>query len=387
MIVCLFAFLGLMAIWWHIGRRQQDAGQVWLALSILCWSFSGVVEILYAQQYAGHSDSIFREFEQTLLEDKETLTATDLESLLSESDQYIAAHSIKLDGWRSILSLFNSLFILLALPYFRYKPKRLAPIINSNYWNYIIGLPFLFSLLPTLSKLLSGQTNPLISELDVYYAVLTLVFLGFVLWESFEKRRLPFLAWLSLVSILITATAQLYKLTNSSIDLTLFSAIFKTTLIMIFFALALSWVKELAENIFPSPDFLFFTLIEQKNQHGQIVIKGLPGKDDRTISLTPALFSLLKRFAEEKTSSEQGWLEIKPKNEKRSARQYDIKDHNEVKRLLSAVLDGLFGKGNWTQNLHAIPLKDVLFEMSEKRERKIRLRIPPENITFQGPVA
>ncbi|MFL1896849.1 hypothetical protein ACJRPK_14175 [Aquimarina sp. 2-A2] len=44
---CLFAFIALMAIWWHIGKKQNDFGQVWLALSILCWSLSGLAEIYF----------------------------------------------------------------------------------------------------------------------------------------------------------------------------------------------------------------------------------------------------------------------------------------------------------------------------------------------------
>ena len=118
-----------MAIWWHIGRKQKDFGQVWLALSILCWSFSGLGEIIYS-----HS-SIDNFQERT-----------------------------QLDGWRSIFSLLNSLFILLALPWFRYIPEKIAPIIESNYWRLIVGIPFIFSLIPTLRKLFTGQSNTLISE-------------------------------------------------------------------------------------------------------------------------------------------------------------------------------------------------------------------------------
>ena len=190
-----------MAIWWHIGKRQNDFGQVWLALSILCWSLSGLLEVYFSQDTIGA---------KTILE-----------------------------GGRSILSLLNSLFILLALPWFRYLPKPLIAVIKSKHWIFIVGLPFLFSFLPTVGKMVLGRTFEVISELDVYYALMTLGFLGYVLWESFAKRRLKGLAWLSLVCILITLLAQFYKLKGASVNLTLFSAIFKTSLIMIFFALAL----------------------------------------------------------------------------------------------------------------------------------------------------
>ena len=348
--VCAFAFVGLMAIWWHIGRRQEDTGQVWLALSVLCWSISGGVEVIFV-------------------------------NFLPHAPAYL------LDGWRSILSLGNSLFILMGLPWFRYLPQRIEPIINSRYWPYIIGLPFLFSLLPTISKMISGKSITLISELDVYYSILTLIFLGLVLWESFAKRRLIMLAWLSLVCILITFLAQVYKFTGSNVNMTLFSAIFKTSLIMIFFALALSWVKELSENVIPDAAHLALVFDEKTGANGKksrfVRINGIPGKPNAEVPLTPALYSLLLTFARQKKKGE-GWLEIKPKSESRPEKNYDIQDHNEVRRLLHALLDGIFGKGNWTKNLHEQPLRHALFEMSEKRERKIRLALPASNVALLG---
>ena len=80
----------------------------------------------------------------------------------------------------------------------------------------------------------------------------------------------------------------------------------------------------------------------------------------------------------------EGWLEIKPKSESRPEKNYDIQDHNEIRRLIHALLDGIFGKGNWTRNLHEQPLRQALFEMSEKRERKIRLALPAANVTLPG---
>ena len=349
--VCSFAFLALVAIWYHIGRKQNDFGQIWLALSVLCWSCSGLVEVYFANQNPINQINEFR-----------------------------------IDGWRSIFSLFNSLFILMALPWFKYIPKQLAPIIKSKYWYLIIGFPFLFSLLPTLSKMITGNDIKFIAELDVYYALLTLGFLGFVLFTSFSKRRLHLLAYLSIVCILFTFVAQVYKLIDSDIGQPLFSAIFKTSLIMIFFALALSWVKELAENILPEPTFLFLKFDKQKSNTGKfqhlVHLKGLPGKEERVISLTPALFDLFYNFADKKMSQNEDWLEIKPKNESRSEKEYDISDHNQIKRLLVALLDGIFGKNAWSNDQHLKPLKSTLFEMSEKRERKIRLRVPAENLSL-----
>ena len=313
----------------------------------MCWSISGGIEVYYAQ--------------------------------------FNNVNNFFLSEWRSILSLFNSLFILLALPWFRYLPKPVDHIIKSKYWIYIIGLPFLFSLLPTISKMISGKTFSLISELDVYYAFLTLGFLGLVLWESFAKRRLKILAWLSLVTILITLVAQLFKLTDAEVNVTLFSAIFKTSLIMLFFALALSWVKELAENVIPESQYFHIKFGKARNSKDKleqfVFLRGLPGGNERKVILTPALYELFLKFARRKKDSGNDWLEIKPKNFDVS-KTYDINDHNEIKRLLIALLDGMFGKDNWTKDNHLIPMRITLFEMSEKRERRIRLALPPKNITI-----
>ncbi|MDT0607027.1 hypothetical protein [Croceitalea rosinachiae] len=341
---CLFAFVALLSIWWHIGKKQNDFGQVWLALSVLCWSISGLVEVYFAQQ--------------------------------AQLDTNIV------DGFRSVLSLFNSLFILLALPWFRYLPNFLQPVIKSKYWNLIVGLPFLFCLLPTINKIVFGRSE-FVNELDVYYALLTLIFLGSVLWYSFAKRRLKSLAYLSLLCILITLLAQFYKLMGSPINVTLFSAIFKTSLIMIFFALALSWVKELSENHIPSVERLLFELRINRSANKIeriLLINGFMGDKEKSIKLTNSQYDLLHLFAIKRKEDANGWLEIKPKNHSIRGKNYDISDYNEVKRLLFALLDGLFGKGNWSKEVHLIPLKETLFELSKKRERKIRLRLDPKNI-------
>lgn len=89
---------------------------------------------------------------------------------------------------------------------------------------------------------------------------------------------------------------------------------------------------------------------------------------------------MLDKFVKARTRSREQWLEIKPKGDNRSAREYGINDHNELRRLLTGLLDGIFGKNSWTRNQHESILKEALFEMSPKRERKIRLRIPPENL-------
>lgn len=380
-VACLFAFAGLMAIWWHIGRKQKEVGQVWLALSVLCWSASGAIEIYYAKQSAAEAATVQAEI-ATQLQGKQS---TEWQGTLAtyEADRETMHH--RRSGWRSILSLLNSLFILLSLSQFRYIPSLIQPLLTSRLWIAVVGLPFFVSLLQTIRKMF-GEIDGWVSELDVYYAIITLVFLGWVLWESFAKRRLMMLAWLSGFCILITLAAQIFKLPAFNVDPNLLSAIFKTSLIMLFFALALSWVKELSENVIPGPEFLSMRFDRKKDEAGKyqhrVVMKGFAGQKTHTVVLTRALYDLLHKFAERKKEDTEGWLEIKPKSDPYPEKNYDIKDHNELKRLLTALLDQLFGEGNWTKNQHEQPLRQALFELSEKRDRRIRLRVPSGNITL-----
>ncbi len=362
-IVCLFAFVALMSIWFHIGRKQKDYGQVFLALSVLCWSFSGTVDIYFTSL---------------------------IENLLSNSADTIPQQSITdqkviNNGWRSIFSLFNSLFILLSLPWFRYIPQKIDHIISSKYWPLIVGLPFLFCLIPTARITFSGIGIGFISELDVYYSILTLIFLAYVLWTSFYRRRLKLLSWLSLICIGVILAAQLFKFTDSEMYLTLSSAVFKSSLIMLFFALALSWVKELSENIIPEANQLSLGLKRIKTETGRYQhfchLSGIPGKDVHDIALTPNSYLLLEKFITQRKNGE-GWLELKPKSETRIEKQYDIKDYNEIKRLLTNILDGLFGKNNWTKSHHELPLKAALFQNNETESRKVRLNLLPSKISI-----
>ena len=351
MIVCAFAFAGLFSIWYHLGRRQKDVGQVYLALSILCWSFSGGIEVYYSQGV-------------------ETLTD---------------AQALQLNGFRSIFSLLNSLLILLALPWFRHQPGWLFPLTQGKYWPLIVGLPFLFCLLPTLNKMLSGQSLKFVSELDVYYALMTLFLLANVLWTSFLKRGLKLLAYLSLLFILLTLAAQLYKFTENVINLVLLSAIFKTLLIMLFFALALSWVKDISEALHLDPDLISIWISTPgkgaARESHRVQMQGVKNNSTETLILTPAMHHLLHSFVACRLNNpEEGWLEIKPKGKDTRRKVYAINDYNEIKRLVQAILDGVFGKEMWVKERHEKPLKETFFEFDQEKGRRIRRRVPPSRL-------
>lgn len=370
--VCLFASIALLAIWRHIGRKQGDLGQVWLAMSVLCWSASGLVDMYYSTSFLQSWKGILMELP--------ALSETLLSEQLVQEEKIQEASSISWNIWRSVFSLLNSLFILLALPWFRYIPKQIEGLVQSKFWIYIVGLPFVFALLPTLSHLVSPNVSPLIRETDVYYSILTLVFLGMVMWSSFAKRRLPILAWLSLICILITFVAQVYKVAGSEQEVMLFSAIFKTSLIMIFFALALSWVKELSENTIADLNQIRFKLDKSQLSPTQISyeVEMTLGQKVFNFQLTETYYSILEKFIQKRREDQLGgWLEIKPKNETRSGKLYDIQDYNQIKRLLNSILDGIYGKKQWTQELHYESLKEQLIERSEDAARLVRLRYRP----------
>ena len=368
-ILCLFSAIALFGIWWHIGRKAKDNGLIWLSLAILCWSLSGFVEIYYANNL----DLGIREYWQE---------GKDIKALLGPVET-------KVESGRSILSLFNSVLILLALPCFRHIPKPIEPIILSPSWRFIVVGPFLISISVNIGILLgvfSTTQTKFINSFDFVYAILiTLPFLGWVLWASFAKRNLKILAWLSLICIALILIAQISKLNEDYLFKVISSSTFKPMLIMLFFALALSWVKELAEHPLPGPNQMQLSFFRLKTDSGrienQIQLSVPPLIKEQKITLTKSRFQLLNKFARN-LHSDNPWLEIKPKNETRTNKLYDVNDHNEIKRLIINILDEALGKNNWNATVDRPYLKDALFEFSDQEKRKVKLRITPQNIEF-----
>ena len=153
---------------------------------------------------------------------------------------------------------------------------------------------------------------------------------------------------------------------------------------MIFFSLALSWVKDISETLSVATEKLSLRLLQQKNEQGKweywVSLGGIFSIEAKKISLSKTNFALLEKFISKKLNETEGWLEIKPKSDLRDGKQYDINDHNEVKRLVSSLLDGLFGKSAWSKEQHEKPLKAALFEVSKNRDRKIRLSVDNERL-------
>ena len=355
--ICSFAFLALFSIWQHITKGndqgQRDLGLFWLSVAILVWALSGVLEVYYAE---GLADANF------------------------DSTQY--------EGLKSMLSIFNSAFILLALPRFRHLPKLIRPVVRSESWRWLVISTFSFSVVITL-LMLSGVIIPkritLISSVDLIYAIFTLFFLGLTLWASFDRRGLTILAYLAVTSIAFTLAAQILKLGDSDFLKILLSTTFKTILIVLFFALALSWVEELgmsARRFTRNLAIQFSTGRNHQNRREYIAHLQLPEAADwQRIYFTEKPFLLLHRFAEKRKREgiEGGWLEIQPKTAVK--KDYDIKDYNEIGRILDTICTSI-SKSDRLPTLSKSDLKEILFEYG--KSRRIRLRVKAEHIELNA---
>lgn len=352
----LFAFIALLSIWHQITKDQhknkKDYGLMWLSLAILAWAVSGIVDILYARQILDQSTNQVSHFE----------------------------------GTKSILSMINSAFILLALPCFKHCPPILRNLVQSDSWRFIVVITLVFSTLLTI-MMMTGILIPskieFIYSVDFIYAIFTLIFLGMILWSSFAIRGLKILAFLSVTSIGLTLIAQLLKLDDNVFWQIFFSCTFKTVLIMLFFALALSWIKELSTTYLPKPFEMYLVFSKQKTNGNKfdhkIILTVPPSIQTQQINLTEKPYNLLQKFAEKKIQGENNWLEMRPKSRKDGL--YDINDYNEINRILEPILNSTFDGKNWSSE-DRNQLKQAIFDYHQNR--KIQLRIDPKNITLEN---
>lgn len=106
--VCLFAFLGLMTIWYHIGRKQKDLGQVFLALSILCWSLSGGVELVFFNSQGAFAYGQLVSDHVTIAATGDQIGGVNLTSLAFEStipgSSYVLSIAVVLFAFSTIIS-------------------------------------------------------------------------------------------------------------------------------------------------------------------------------------------------------------------------------------------------------------------------------------------
>ena len=365
-VVCLFAFVALMAIWNNFSKNQlnntQDQGLWWLSFSILVWAFSGGLEIYYGIYF----ESIQSNYKQQLL----------------------------LNSGRSLLSILNSTFILLSLPFFKYVPTvgPLKRIMEPASWKiWILTLAgFVLVLTCCLTTILyqlpssSVSTNQFLTSatnmIDVFYAFLTLLILGITLWNSFDQRNFRALAILTVICIGFTVIAQVMKMGGYDFWGIFFSCTFKTMLIMIFFALALTWVAEEIEAEFiPEPASMLLSFAPLQNGRKQKIIFTLPNQfHSEEIWMNQAPYQLLQKFAERRLneSPQEGWLKIKPKG---TNLKHDIASYNQIKSIFKDLLNHKYGKGNWSeQELNF--LRKALIERHQQKDGLYRLRLPAPSI-------
>ena len=367
-VVCLFAFTALMAIWRHFASKQpihrQDKGLVWLALSVLVWAFSGILEIMYG-----------------------LFSLTDLKE------------EIIINSGRSMLSIANSAFILLSLPYFKHKPNQesLRQILTPRPWTFwvllISGIFLILTLLFTgfIYRLSSNESTELqyflvraIHVMDVFYAFLTLAMLGLVLWNSFDARNLRILSILTLTCILFTVTAQVFKILEYDFWGMFFSCTFKTMLIMIFLALTLSWVAEaLEEEFLPHPHHIMLRIPPVSNGKKQHIYLHLPPNithEPLLLNATP--FNLLQKFAQRrsKEAPDGGWLKMKPKG---MDTKHDISSYNQMKSIFKEILNHQHGKDNWS-NHDLNYIRKALIEKHPQKDGYYRLRMIKDNIDLNA---
>ena len=234
-----------------------------------------------------------------------------------------------------------------------------------------------------LTGLIIPKRITLISSVDLIYAIFTLFFLGLTFWASFEKRGLKILAYLAALSIAFTLAAQILKLFDSDFLKILLSTTFKTILIVLFFALALSWVEELgksARNLLLSRPLTLQLSTRRNAQRKREFIAQLRWPGDpaqHEVFFTEKPYLLLYRFAEKRKSEgvDGGWLEIQPKTAVK--KDYDIKDYNEIGRILDSFCSA-FSTAASSKNLSKNELKELLFEYG--KSRRIRLRLTAEQI-------
>ena len=365
-IVCLFAFAALMGIWHHFTTHRpdstQDKGLVWLAMSVLVWVFSGILEVL---------------FSTGILE--------------------LEKESILIHGSRSTLSILNSTFILLSLPYFKHKPNQesINRLLEPRPWTFWVSvITVLFILLTLLFTIFLtyipteqwyGEEPALlrtINVIDVIYAFLTLAMLSLVLWYSFEARNLRILAWLTIVCILFTIGGQAFKMLANDFWGVFFACTFKTMLIMIFFALALSWVAEaLEEEYLPELGAIKIAFPGQLNGKKHLIKLHLPPNlENQSIWFNPAPYLMIFKFAERRRSEapNEGWLKMKPKGVNT---RHDIGSYNQMKSIFKEVLNHQHGKGNWS-NHELNFIRMALIEKHPHKDGYYRLRVQKQDIVI-----
>lgn len=222
-----FSALGLFILWRNLiadeKQGKTDKGLLWLSLSLMIWVIGGISILI-------------------------SLLVTEAADGAAKEDA---------PKWPTIIiaaiSILNGVFILLSFPYFRHKPTYIKVALDSPLYPvavWILG-GVVFWLIP-VSLVISGTAeDEAIYVFDTVFAVFTLGFLGYMLHHTFQKRRIRHLGSLAIVVLVITIIAQALKIGGEPVAFYryLTAAVYMSLLVMLFFALAYSWLKEKGEKI------------------------------------------------------------------------------------------------------------------------------------------
>jgi hypothetical protein len=225
LIALIGAFL-LLAIWRviqvhfkaklasEIAIKRRDKGLLFVGLSIVVWSLSALLSILYYH---------------------------------FETNEWIKLIS------QNMFSILNSLFLILALYYFDNSPHYIYN--NKKSTKRILLFFVLLSLLSLVLALVFGETMNnfgfrLNTIPDLILSAVLSWFLMISLFRTFHKRDLKSVAIIAVLAIALLFLAQIYlvfDLNEYHFYIDLIKIISKTTLIFVFLVLGTSWVLELAQ--------------------------------------------------------------------------------------------------------------------------------------------
>lgn len=161
----------------------------------------------------------------------------------------------ELAGW--VLSTINNGFFLCSFAYFRHGLEWFNSEKNKSNWLLFIGVSTII-IIVTICMLAPHADSYKLDYIDFVYSSLTLLFLGGLLFKSFEARRLYAVAYISIGIVFLAIYGQLLPLLKdySKVNEVAFgiqkAIVFVAShglMIGIFISLAFSWVIENSEMV------------------------------------------------------------------------------------------------------------------------------------------
>lgn len=344
----------LLAIWYNINTRfkallqekdskkRLDKGLLYLSLSIFVWVLAGCWE--YLGSLSTFSDGI-RDFVNTYWKE---------------------AHNL--------FSIFNDMFLLLALFYSDYAPQ----FINKNKKNItkiiiVVIVTGILTLLP--HPFLQNEKDFYGFNINALPDLILSTFLSVLLIISFHRtflyRGLQFVAIVSstvIVLILVSMLPDAFYQLHDGFYSNLLRLIAKTSFIFVTLLLATSWVIELANT--PRPSEMMIKFIDWSLVKLTIPSKGVYDATIEFGSKTTQFINLM-RFAAKRKLEKEG-----PSQSILIGLGGTIKNQSYLTRIIDNINEIL--KLDDDQKLER---KDLFTFVGQG---KYRLRMLPENITIDG---